>query len=155
MNSVTPLARLLTRSNSQIARLVTRTAILRRLQNAVNQALGDGIGAKCRVVNLREGTLVLCVPSPAWSARLRTAIPELQRRITSRSDLPPIRTIRLQVCPPEVPKISSHLSQRAKLSTRAASAIQAAANSVRDTALRAALLRLAERAKKPDPDLGD
>lgn len=151
MKSTTTIGRLLTRSSGRIERLVARTAILRRLQNAVKQALGGTLGAKCQVVNLRDGNLVLAVPSPAWSARLRTALPDLQRQLASRPGLPAIRQIRVQVSPTEIPTPSNNLSQRAKLSPQAAATISAAASDMRDPKLRDALLRLAGRTGKPDP----
>ena len=65
--------------------VVTHARQLARLQQAVLRALPDPLNRHCQVINVRQQCLVLSADSPAWAARLRYQIPELNARLNQKN----------------------------------------------------------------------
>ena len=61
--------------------LLERARKLQRLEKVVLGLLPDNLAAHCRVMNLKNETLILAAPSSAWAARLRFAGPELVKQV--------------------------------------------------------------------------
>jgi len=102
----------------------------------------------CRVASWREGCLLLIVTDGHWATRLRYQQRRLQRQLEALEEFAGLARIQFKVQPPPPPRHTPARTQ--PLSSSAADSIQAAADGIRDPKLRAALERLASRAKSED-----
>jgi Uncharacterized protein conserved in bacteria len=98
----------------------------------------------CRVVGVKDDQLVLLADASVWSYRLRFHIPDLQVYLTQHLGLK-VRTVCIRVSPPES-RPPPPPRRRPILSQRAAKLLAQTAATIRHPALRAALLRLSQRA---------
>ena len=122
-----------------------RARKLSRLEQAVLQLLPAELGAHCKVLNLRNETLVLAAPSPAWAARLRFKAPDLLRQLKSQFCLD-IHALDLRVQP------FSHENQSVtknsmRLSMNSATLLAQTARSVNYPPLQEVLFRLAAKVR--------
>jgi hypothetical protein len=124
---------------------LARLREIQRLQDLVLPALPDTLREHCRVANLESGTLVLATESSVWSTRLRFFTPRLLSELRA-AGLPGLRSIRIRVLPPQ--RSLSTATHRRTLSEPAAATLRGCAQGIRDPGLKAALLRLAQRAKR-------
>lgn len=127
--------------DDRLSRLVARARALLEIERAVHGNLNPELARHCRVVNLRDDSLLLATTSAAWATRLRYEIPRLLGLLQRQTDR--LSAIRVVVHPaaPEAP-----VNRRAvPLSPAAAEAVNAGAQSIGDPALSAALARLAKR----------
>lgn len=141
------LYQLLSPAEGTLSRLLQRSSRLEKLQKRVESLLPAGAVEHCRVINLRDNTLLLSVDSTAWATRLRYL---QQAMIAELRDggLPQLQGIQIRVAPVSMPAVKHH--RTAKLSSQAATDIKACAESIADPELRKALLRLAGRGKPRD-----
>jgi hypothetical protein len=141
-------ASLLTGGGPGLRCLLERAAELQRLTEAVRALLPMPLDEHCRAASLHGDALVLVCDSPAWATRLRYQAPslldELQRRCGLRA-----RTLRVRVSPEETPPIAPP-RRRLRLSAASAELLEQTAQATEDTALRAALLRLARRGEESE-----
>ena len=108
------------------------------------EQLPDALKTHCRVLSVRDNTLVLAADSPVWAARLRFHTTQLVKQL-NRLQTVKLRTVRIRVRPPEPPQ-SEKRCYRAKLPGKTGSiALRQAADTVSEPALKSALLRLANR----------
>ena len=142
MNSPLQINKLLL--GSQYSRLVSQARALMALETLLQALLPEPLKAHCRLLAIREDTLVLAADSPVWAARLRFHAPQLVKQF-NRNQTVKLRTIQIRVRPPEriVPtQRRQSMSRRSKNST---TALQQVAQTVSDPGLKTALLRLANR----------
>ncbi|MBE7376325.1 DciA family protein [Pseudomonas lopnurensis] len=118
---------------------------LDRLQQLLESQLQPAAREHCRVASWREGSLLLIVTDGHWATRLRYQQRRLQRQLQTFEEFSGLVRIQFKVQPPPPPRHAPARTQ--PLSDSAASSIQAAAQDIRDPKLRAALERLAGRAK--------
>lgn len=126
--------------------IIERARKLSRLEQAVHQILPPELVAHCKVLNLRNETLVLSTSSPAWAARLRFVAPELIKQLKCQFALQ-VRGADLRVEPEtnekqEVTKSTLHLS------LRSATLLARTAEGVKYPPLQEALLRLAAKTRE-------
>jgi hypothetical protein len=142
MNSPLQIKKLLL--GSQYSRLVSQARVLMSLEKTLQELLPEPLKAHCRLLAIRENTLVLAADSPVWAARLRFHVPQLVKQF-NRSQTVKLRTIQIRVRPAErnipAPRRKS-MPKRSKSST---TALQQVAQTVSDPGLKTALLRLANR----------
>ncbi len=126
--------------------LLERARKLQRLEKVVLGLLPDNLAAHCRVMNLKNETLILAAPSSAWAARLRFAGPELVKQVEHQFALK-LRGIHVRVQPESIEKqpVRQH---RPRLSMASATLLAQTAQAVNDPALREALYRLAAKARE-------
>jgi len=132
-------------SGGKYARLVARAKTLMELQVLLHELLPAPLNEHCRVLAIRDETLILATSSPVWAARLRFHAPLLVKQLSNTQTVN-LRTVRVRVRPPE--KASPPPApRRAALrpGKTAAAALQRAALSISDSGLKTALLRLANR----------
>jgi hypothetical protein len=129
-------------SGSQ-SRLLARARLLADLDAQLQTLLAPPLQQHCRVLALREPVLVLAADSPVWAARLRFHAPQLIRQISLPRSLR-LRSIRVRVRPPEASGAAT-LKPVRRRGHRSAAAIQQAAKTVSDPALKTSLLKLASR----------
>lgn len=121
---------------------------LDQLQQLVDDQLQPAAREYCRVASWRDGTLLLIVTDGHWATRLRYQQRRLQRQLEAMEEFAGLLRIQFKVQPPPPPRHQPAATP--PLSSNAADSIQAAAQGIRDPALRAALERLASRGKTSD-----
>jgi len=127
------------------AYLVTRAKTLMELEALLHELLPAPLKEHCRVLAIRDETLVLATSSPVWAARLRFHSPLLIKQLSGHQTMA-LRTVRVRVRPPET---ASPPPPRRRSAIRpgkcGAAALKQAAQTVSDPGLKTALLRLANR----------
>jgi hypothetical protein len=124
--------------------LVTRARILLELEALLQELLPAPLKAHCRVLAVRDETLVLATSSPVWAARLRFHAPSLLKKLSNQKTVN-LRTVRVRVRPPEKTVAAPRRQAALRPGKAAATAIQQAAQTISDPGLKTALLRLANR----------
>jgi len=130
---------------SKYANLLNRARALMVLEAQLRELLPAPLNEHCRLLAVRDETLVLAADSPVWASRLRFHAPLLVKQL-SRLRTVNLRTIRVRVRPPEATAAapgSRRAANRCGAAGRAA--IQQAAKTISDPELKTALLRLAGR----------
>jgi hypothetical protein len=124
--------------------LVTRARVLLELEALLGKLLPAPLQEHCRVLAIRDETLVLATSSPVWAARLRFHAPLLLKQLATHQTAT-FRDVCVRVRPPE--KSAPPIRRRAALDPGKAGAatLQQAAKTISDPGLKTALLRLANR----------
>lgn len=133
-------------NNASLQRLVARAQIIDRLQVLLNQYLQPAVRPYCRLATYQDGTLTLIVSDGHWATRLRYQQKRLLQQLQSVPEFNQLSRIQFKVRPPSQPNTPPPRS--IELSEQAGQMIQASAEATRDPALRKALERLAQHAKK-------
>ena len=124
-------------------RVIERQPVaLIRLEKRISGYLDPKLASHTRVANARDGILVLQADSPAWAARLRQQVPTLITRLRETGETGPVEQIRVTVRPADQTG-PPPARPMARLSSRSAAEIEAAAEAIDDRALGSALKRLA------------
>ena len=126
--------------------LLGRVGLLRRITAAVRDALPVSLASHCLAANIDGDTLVVGCDSSAWAAKLRYHIPQLLDRLKARTDLPALSQIRIRVQPRHEERTRT-VYRRFNMSEHSAALITSIADNTADPELKAALLRLSQRAK--------
>jgi len=121
---------------------------LERLQRLVDAQLQPAAREHCKVATWQDGCLLLIITDGHWATRLRYQQRRLQRQLEAMEEFAGLLRIQFKVQPPPPPRHQPAATP--PLSSNAADSIQAAAQGIRDPALRAALERLASRGKTSD-----
>lgn len=128
--------------NRGLGRLLDRAKTLQRVEQWLKRHLEGPLASHCRVANINGSVLVLQVDSPAWAGRLRYQAPKLMAQLPDWSELRQVERIAVTVRPPEL-RTPTPVRPVAPLSPKSAAEIEAAAETVTDPQLSAALRRLA------------
>ena len=142
MNNPLQVKKLL--GGSQYSRLVSQARVLLGLDGLIQELLPDALKTHCRVLSVRDQTLVLAADSPVWAARLKFHSSQLVKQL-NRQQTVKLRTVRIRVRPPEKRVATERRNAPLKLGISSATALHQAADSVSDPDLKSALLRLANR----------
>lgn len=142
MNNPLQVKKLL--GGSQYSRLVSQARALLELDGLIQELLPDVLKTHCRVLSVRDETLVLAADSPVWAARLKFHSSQLVKQL-NRQQTVKLRTVRIRVRPPEKQLVTERRNTPLKLGINSATALRQAADSVSDPDLKSALLRLANR----------
>jgi hypothetical protein len=142
MNNPLQVKKLL--GGSQYSRLVSQARALLGLDGLIQELLPDALKTHCRVLSVRDETLVLAADSPVWAARLKFHSSQLVKQL-NRQQTVKLRTVRIRVRPPEKQLVTERRNTPLKLGINSATALRQAADSVSDPDLKSALLRLANR----------
>jgi hypothetical protein len=133
---------------SEISRLLSRARALGELDALVHGLIPSPLNAHCRVLAVRDDTLVVAADSPVWAARLRYQSSLLVKQLSGVSSVK-LRTVQVRVRAPEQSPDGRITPIRQPVSGRNSVALKQAARSVTDAGLKAALLRLAGRRTLP------
>ena len=137
---------------SEASRLLAQARALGELDALVKRLIPSPLNGYCRVLSLRDTTLVLAAASPVWAARLRFHTPLLVKQLSNHPAVK-VRTIQVRVRPPDSPPVAANkLSRLRQLSAGNAATLRQTARSVSDPGLKAALTKLASRKKNPDQE---
>jgi hypothetical protein len=126
--------------------ILERANKLSRLEQAVLQLLPTELAAHCKVLNLKNETLVLATPSPAWAGRLRFAAPDLLAQIKCQLSLD-IHTLDLRIQPETVDNLPLK-TKSMRLSLSSATLLAQTAQSLNYRPLQEALYRLAAKTRE-------
>lgn len=126
--------------------VIERARKLTRLERAVLQSLPAELAAHCKVANLKNETLVLTTPSPAWAGRLRFVAPDLIKQLKCQFSLE-IRSVELIIQPESVP-LQPVVKPALQMSLRSATLLAQTAQTVSYPPLQEALLRLAAKTRE-------
>lgn len=131
---------------SKYASLLNRARALLALEAELRELLPEPLNTHCRLLAVRDETLVLAADSPVWASRLRFHAPLLVKQL-SRLRTVKLRTVRVRVRPPEATAVPEPGARRTanRCGVAGTAAIQQAAQTVSDPELKTALLRLAGR----------
>ena len=124
--------------------LVTRARTLMELEALLHELLPAPLKEHCRVLAIRDETLVLATSSPVWAARLRFHAPLLVKQLSDYQTVT-IRSVRVRVRPPEKHSPPPRRQAALRPGKAGAAALQQVAQTISDPALKTALLRLANR----------
>ncbi|OEC47205.1 RNA-binding protein [Pseudomonas sp. 1D4] len=118
------------------------------LQRVLEGQLQPAAREHCRVASWREGCLLLIISDGHWATRLRYQQRRLQRQLQALEEFANLTKIIFKVQPSR--SAGRNPSQGAALSAYAAESLQSTAEGISDPRLRAALERLASRARPTD-----
>jgi hypothetical protein len=132
-------------SGGKYAYLVGRARTLMELGVLLRELLPAPLNEHCRVLAIKDETLILASHSPVWAARLRFHAPLLVKQLSNHQTVK-LRTVLVRVRPPEKTSPTTPRRQAAlRPGKTGAAALQQAAQSISDPGLKTALLRLANR----------
>jgi hypothetical protein len=134
---------------SEVARLLARARALKKLDVELHDLIPPPLNDHCRILSIRDNTLVLAADSPVWAARLRFHATQLVKQL-SNSRTVNLRTVRVRVRPPASAQASHPARKPVPVSRENSHTLKQAAREITDPGLRAALLRLASRRNRPD-----
>ncbi|HKK13190.1 MAG TPA: DUF721 domain-containing protein [Gammaproteobacteria bacterium] len=115
-----------------------------QLTRRLREVLPENLRPHVRLARLEGPRLVLTTDSPVWAARLRYYAPQLAKHF-GRGKSVTARTVQVQIVPASAPPPAARAAPT--LSTDSAALLRRTAQDVESPALRAALLRLASRAR--------
>ncbi|MDV3440990.1 DciA family protein [Pseudomonas otitidis] len=118
------------------------------LQRVLEGQLQPAAREHCRVASWRDGCLLLIISDGHWATRLRYQQRRLQRQLQALEEFANLTKIIFKVQPSR--SAGRNPSQGAALSAYAAESLQSTAEGISDPRLRAALERLASRARSTD-----
>lgn len=130
--------------------LIARARLLAGLDAILQEALPETLRGACKVLNLRDETLIVATPTAALATQLRFATPRIIEAMRVRAPVP-IRHIRCRTLAPP-PRRERKTVQR-RLSAQSRQLIEQTAEAQPGGRLREALRRLARQRReveKPD-----
>ena len=133
-------------SGGKYAYLVRRARTLMELGVLLQELLPAPLNEHCRVLAIKDETLIIATHSPVWAARLRFHAPLLVKQLSNHQTVK-LRTVRVRVRPPEKALAPPPVRRQAALrpGKSGVAALQQAAQTISDPGLKTALLRLANR----------
>jgi hypothetical protein len=134
---------------TEVARLLTRARTLRKLDAELHDLVPPPLNEHCRILSVRDGTLVLAADSPVWAARLRFQSSQLVKQLSNARTVN-LRTVRVCVRHPESRHAATPARKHIPVSRKHTHTLKQAAREVTDPGLRAALLKLARHQTTPD-----
>ena len=149
MKSTRPINKLFQEADSDLAILITRTRLLRRLTHLLRKQLDPDLAEHCYVANIEQETLVILADTAARASKLRFYTATLLEALP-QLDSVFFRITRIKVKILNQPQhINEPIVSRSgpKMNQANALCIQTLADSVDDHGLHDALIRLARHAK--------
>lgn len=146
MKSPPEVALIVTRSG-HLKQLADRAAQFGALDRVLRTAVGEPLAGHVRLAAVRDGCVVVQAESSAWASRLRFAAPAVLRALGAEPGFENVRSLRVRTRMDAAPA-APETPRRARMSAEAAAGLESNAASVADESVRAALLRLAENAKR-------
>jgi len=134
----------------RLAGLLAQASVLRKMDALLAEFLPPPLNSHCRILSIRNTTLVVAADSPVWAARLRFHAPQLAQRFEQYLQGGRY-SINVRVRPGETPVPSQPHRAVARPDAAGSAALHQAAQAVSDPELKTALLRLANRSRNPRP----
>lgn len=130
-------------STSLLQDYLQKIDVISKLQMIFVSLVDDEWCENSEIANFEDGKLILCVPHPGWATRLRYETPRIIANLRKDPHFHSLREIRCKISP-RLPNVSSPISRH--LPIAASNILQETALTMSDGSLKAALLRLANRA---------
>lgn len=148
MASVSPksLAHFLQQRSDHLSLLLSHIRLLRQITSVIRSVLPEPLSLHCHAANIDGDTIVIGCDSPAWAAKLRYLLPQLLPPLKEHHQVPTFRQIRIRVQPADQGETGAVVRQ-ASMAEHSAALIASVAHDITDPDLKAALLRLSQRAK--------
>lgn len=150
MKSTRRINKLFQEADSDIAILITRTRLLKKLTSILRSQLDDGLAEHCYVANIEQETLVILADTAARASKLRfhtnsllTVLPSLDR-LFSRVKHIKVKILNL---PQDIEDPTAQKYQGPSMNQDNAEGIKTLAEHIDDPDLQDALTRLARHAK--------
>lgn len=124
--------------------LLSRARELMTLDKRLHELIPVPLNEHCSTLTVSGTTLILAADSPVWAARLRFHASGLVKQLAEYPRID-IRTVRVRVRPAQRLSPPGKHRRMPVLTSRGAASLKQAAQSVSDPALKAGLLRLAQR----------
>lgn len=140
------LASLIQQPSELLHHIVTKSQCLIHLTNLLHQSLEENVAKHCKVANFREETLVLEIDSAAWATQIRYRIPELLMKLRQKNEFNDLKKIEYYIQLLATPHAQSKSTRG--LSASSAAVLLETAETLPETDLKQALLRLAKNIKK-------
>lgn len=137
---------LVLQSSLPLQRLLARAKATDHLQQQLNQYLQPAAREHCRLASYQDGILTLIISNGHWATRLRYQQRRLLEQLQSLADFRDVTRIQFKVRPPQQPDTPE--SRQIAISEQSGQTIQDSAQAIQNPALREALERLAQQAKK-------
>ncbi len=150
MKSTRSIDKLLSESNSELAILITRTKLLRRLTRILRRNLDETISPHCYVASIEDHTLIILVDSAAWASKLRFYSRELLNNLpVADSAFAGINKIRIKILHQrqDHEPVTVHKQLGPHMNEQNARGLETLAENETDKDLQSALTRLAKNAK--------
>lgn len=133
--------------------LLSKVKAIETLNDTLNPLLDPALKAYCQVANLTNGVLVVLTANAAVASQLRYQTAELIKKLHKNPSLKHIREIQIKVRPPMPTGIQRGGSRKknakaALLSPASAETLLAMAETIEDTDLREAMMRIAGHTTK-------
>ncbi len=128
------------------AALLQQSQRLLLLTCTLQEHLPEPLNRHCTVANINNDSLVLLTDSPVWSSRLRFHAPAILRELERRHALR-LGKILIKISPPEQSRPVA-VSHKPSMSATTAGLLRQVASTLDDSALGAALRRLAMNHKR-------
>ncbi len=143
-NKLTPIS-YVRRPGAKYHRLWSHAQLLAELTDYLNKTLPSSISGHCMVANLRDTELVIGTDSPVWTARLRYYTPQILKHFATHPTVA-VRRVKIRALPIANPT-APRARYRMKISRDSGEILEQTAQTVNDSRLQKALLKLAARAK--------
>ncbi len=130
-------------SDGMLADFHKRAAKIQVFQEKIKAILPPPLCDHYILANIDKNTVTLHTDNSAWAARLRFKTPDILNCVQALCDVDPPQTIRIKVVPPV--SQPAHPKRKLNLSSKNAQLIRDTAQSITDSALRDALIRLSQR----------
>lgn len=128
--------------------LLSHVARLKDLNEQLGRQLPAPLGKHVTVANVHQDTLVLNTASPVWASRLRYLTPAILDFVRSRPGFETLRSVRVRISMPDSAAPVRHSRSPLRPSQASAAHLRHVGESIPDPALRAALMRLADRHRR-------
>ena len=143
-----PLYKVLRRKKGEVEHLVTQTRELKQFTRLLQAELDPSLAPHCHVAQLTSTQLTVVVDSPAWATRFRFQATPLLRQLAKKHQVfQSVTNVEVKIYPARLRRRTPTSIPR-YISSDAAAVITDMANSIDDTGLKQALLRLASRSNK-------
>lgn len=146
MNSFKPVRQLFNK-DGELQQLLVQAERLQKATRALHAQLPPPLEQHCKVANIKGELAVLHADSPAWAAKLRFHVAGILQQLRKQPGLGALQAIRIKVSPLDDPQPPSAVA-RPVLSEQAGAVLRSAADATADPALKAVLLRLAQRQRQ-------
>jgi len=125
--------------------LIARARLLAGLDAILQEVLPESLRGACKVVNLRDETLVVATPTAALATQLRFSTPKILAAMQARSPVP-ITKLQSRTLP--LPPTRQRETVQRQISAHSRQLIEQTAAAQPGGRLREALLRLAQQREK-------
>lgn len=137
------LKHLINRPSASYAALLQQVQECGRLQQIFTQLLPNTWRDHIQIAKLSTQTLLIYTSSPAWTSKLRYQLPDLTEKFKMAAHWPELSDIHIRTLPTAGPQVQKASQKRPQLSPETALLLKQTSQSIADSGLSRALLRLA------------